>query len=52
MTHLRFIFGDQLDHHLPTLQDIDKKSDTVLMCEVIAKAESPHVCHNALIGMA
>lgn len=33
--NLLFIFGDQLDHQLPTLQDINKKSDVVLMCEVM-----------------
>jgi deoxyribodipyrimidine photolyase-related protein len=35
MTHLRFIFGDQLDHNLATLKDINKKTDVVFMCEVM-----------------
>lgn len=35
MTNLRFIFGDQLDPKLPTLKDINKKSDIVFMCEVM-----------------
>ena len=35
MTHLRFIFGDQLDHHIPTLIGINKKSDVVFLCEVM-----------------
>jgi deoxyribodipyrimidine photolyase-related protein len=35
MTNLRFIFGDQLDHNLSSLQNIHKKSDIVFMCEVL-----------------
>lgn len=35
MTHLRFIFGDQLDHKLPTLKNINKETDVVFLCEVI-----------------
>jgi deoxyribodipyrimidine photolyase-related protein len=37
MRHIRFIFGDQLDHQLATLKDIDKKSDIVFMCEVMGE---------------
>lgn len=44
MTHLRFIFGDQLDHHLSTLHAINKKSDIVFMCEVME--ELTHVKHH------
>lgn len=44
MGTLRFILGDQLSHSLSALQDIDKQSDSVLMCEVMEEAS--YVLHH------
>jgi len=38
MTSLRLILGDQLSTSLPTLKNVDKVNDIVLMCEVMAEA--------------
>jgi deoxyribodipyrimidine photolyase-related protein len=38
MTCLRLILGDQLSASLPTLQNIDKANDILLMCEVMEEA--------------
>ena len=34
---LRLVFGDQLSQSLSSLSDIDRESDTVLMCEVMGE---------------
>ena len=34
---LRLILGDQLSQSLSSLGDIDRESDTVLMCEVMGE---------------
>ena len=35
---LRLILGDQLSHHISSLESIDLKKDVVLMCEVMEEA--------------
>jgi len=44
MKTLRLIMGDQLSHDISSLDDINKKDDVVLMCEVMA--EATHVKHH------
>ena len=38
MGKLILILGDQLNHHISSLKKIDKKKDTILMCEVMGEA--------------
>ena len=43
MTTLRLILADQLSESLTALQELDKKSDTVMLCEVMEEASYvPH----------
>lgn len=44
MTTLRLILGDQLDHEMASLRDVDAKQDVVMLCEVAA--ETGYVKHH------
>jgi deoxyribodipyrimidine photolyase-related protein len=43
MSKLCLILGDQLSHGISSLKDLNKKTDTILMCEVMEEATyAPH----------
>ncbi len=43
MSTLRLVLGDQLSHTIAALRDVDKKNDTIMLCEVMAEASYvPH----------
>ncbi len=44
MSALRIILGDQLSHNISSLQNINKKNDTVMMCEI--KDEATFIKHH------
>ncbi|MCM2344004.1 MAG: cryptochrome/photolyase family protein [Alphaproteobacteria bacterium] len=44
MTTLRLILGDQLDHEMASLRDVDAARDVVMLCEVAA--ETGYVKHH------